>query len=100
MFNRINRKTFFILLVSIVGFTVAYLHYVKKQRLQNIAQYLPTPQAGDVYKVETENSVIYWQVKETAAEGVFFYRSKLSALAASDIFLKQFDSSDVIRFSK
>ncbi len=100
MYTRINRKTMLILFLSVLGFVVIYLYYVKQQRQQAIATYLPNPQTGDIYKVATENSVVYWQVKETSGGAVFFYRSLFSASAASDILLNHFDSSNVFRYSK
>src|SRR6266481_610963 len=96
----IKRKKLVIILLSVIGFTVIYLYNVKQQRQQSIAAYLPNPQTGDIYKVETDNTVFYWQVKETSGEGVFFYRSMLGSSAASDIYLRHFDTDNVFRYSK
>jgi len=100
MFKRVNRKTFLILLLCITGFTAVYLYYVKKQRQEAIASYLPRPLVGDIYKMEAANAVFYLQVKEVKADAVYFYRSRLDAWAASDILLNQFDSSTVVPYGK
>ena len=70
-----------------------------------MARYLPQPLPGDIYKMESKTSstgriAFYLQVKEAAGESVFFYRSIMNTLAPNDIFLKRFDSTQTLRFSK
>ncbi|HEY4149071.1 MAG TPA: hypothetical protein VGM41_09085 [Chitinophagaceae bacterium] len=96
----INKKALYILFGGILVFTFVYLYYVKQQRQEAIARYLPDPQKGDIYKIKQEGAVFYLQVKTVAGGSVFFYHGAISAYAASDILLKHFDSTDVIHYDK
>ena len=42
--------------LCVIAFTVAYLYYVKQERNKSISLYLSQPQAGDVYKMESNTS--------------------------------------------
>jgi len=99
------RKNFLILVLCIGAFIAAYLFYVKKERQASVARYLPQPLPGDIYKMERKThaegrTAYYLQVKEVSAQGVYFYPSQMTAWAPTDIFLKHFDSTEVIRYSK
>ncbi len=96
----ISKKTLYIVFGGILVFTFVYLYYVKKERQEAIARYLPDPQKGDIYKIRQDGSVFYLQVKTVTGASVFFYRSIASAWAASDILLKHFDSTEVIHYDK
>src|SRR5882672_4652374 len=97
-------KKMLIIALSVIAFTVVYLYYVKQGRNQSISLYLPQPQAGDVYKMESNTSEgqisFYLKVKEVAAEGVYFYLSRATSNVATDIFLNHFDSTETIRYGK
>ncbi|HSC40057.1 MAG TPA: hypothetical protein VLD19_19370 [Chitinophagaceae bacterium] len=97
-------KKMLLILLSVIAFTVIYLYYVKQDRNKSISLYLSQPQAGDVYKMESNTSEgeisFYLKVKEVAAEGVYFYRSGATSNTANDIFLNHFDSTETIRYGK
>lgn len=100
----ISRKTFFILILSIGGFTAIYLYYVKKQRAASIVSYFPDPKLGDIYKMQKETdegvTVFYLKIKDIGAESIYFYPGRLVAGAIHDSFLKHFDSAETIVFTK
>ena len=101
----VPRKTLLIVFISIVCFTAIYLYFVKQQRQETVARYLPQPLPGDVYKMESKTAstgriAFYLQVKEAAGESVFFYRSIMTNWAPNDIFLNHFDSTELLRYSK
>ena len=93
-----------VIALCVIGFTVAYLYYVKQERNKSISLYLSQPQAGDVYKMESNTSEsqlsFYLKVKEVSAEGVYFYRSRVNSNVADDIFLNHYDSTETIRYPK
>jgi hypothetical protein len=101
----IPRKTALILLLSVGAFIAIYLFFVKKDRQASIARYLPQPLPGDIYKMERKTprqglTAFYLQVNEVSSEAVYFFPSLMSAWAPNDIFLKHFDSTETVRYSR
>ncbi len=77
---------------------------VQQERTDGIKQLFSSPQPGDVYKIRYRDmndnrSVRYFRVAETNEEAVFFYRGKLSGWNVSDVFLNEFDLSEMMSFS-
>ena len=100
----ISRKTFFILILSIGGFTAIYLYYVKKQRAASIISYFPDPKLGDIYKMQKETDegviVFYLKIKDIGAESIYFYPGRISASVIQDTFLNYFDKSETKVYTK
>jgi hypothetical protein len=101
----ISRKNQVILFLSVAALTAVYLFFVKKDRQASIARYLSQPLPGDIYKMERKTRregtvAFYLQVQEVSAEGVYFFPSLMTAWAPNDIFLKHFDSTETVRYSK
>jgi hypothetical protein len=101
----ISRKTFFILLISICGFTAIYLYYVKKERQASIVNYFSNPKIDDIYKMRKETrddgvTIFYLKIKDIGTESIYFYHSRLIAGAMHDSFLKHFDTTEVDVFTK
>jgi len=102
---RINKKTIWITILSVCGFTAAYLYYVKRERAISVHNYVSTPRVGDIYIVEKETPedgqfVYYLKVKGTDEQNIYFYRSKLTAGAPYDVLLSQFDTTKKEQYSK
>lgn len=101
----IPRKNLLILFLSISALVAVYLFYVKKERQASVARYLPQPRPGDIYKMERKTGrqgliAFYLQVQDVTPEAVYFHPSLMAAWAPNDIFLKHFDSTETVRYSR
>lgn len=81
-----------------------YVRNIQQERTDGIAQLFSNPQAGDIYKIRyydlnNNRTVRYFRVAETNEEAVFFYRGKLGGWNVSDVFLNEFDLSEMMSFS-
>ncbi|MFT3934672.1 MAG: hypothetical protein QM726_13700 [Chitinophagaceae bacterium] len=100
-----NKKKLLYIALTVFVFTAAYLFYVKIDRDNSIKTYLPQPRIGDIYKMQTETSeegviIYYLKVKDVGAQSIYFYQSKTAMIAASDIFLKNFDTTNTQVYSR
>ena len=100
----ISRKSFWILFLSVCGFTAVYLYYVKKDRENSIAHYFPLPQLGDIYKMQhdTRNgiSVYYLKIKDIGQQSIYFYPGRMASTILQDNLMKHFDSTETMVYSK
>ncbi|MBX3257896.1 MAG: hypothetical protein KF862_27445 [Chitinophagaceae bacterium] len=81
-----------------------YIRNVQQERSDSIQLLFAKPQPGDVYKIRYTDlgggrSVRYFKVAEIGEDAVFFYRGKLSGWNVSDVFLSEFDISQLLSFS-
>jgi len=98
-------RNILILTLAIGLFLFFYLRSVNKERKESIELLISQPRMGDIYKISYKNynndrTVRYFRVAEVKEDEVLFYRGKLSAWNASDIFLNEFDLSRMETFSK
>lgn len=105
MYSMISRKTFWIMVLGIAAGTAIYLFEVKQERLASIQSYFPQPRIGDIYKMQRETredavGVFYLKIKDIGSESIYFYGSKLMMGAMHDGFLKQFDTSEIVEYTK
>ena len=99
-----TRKRLWMVILSVIVFTVVYTFYVKKEREAGIKKYLPQPHVGDIYKMQKDTregvAVFYLKVKDIGAQSIYFYPGLSSSGAANDIFLKNFDTTETEVYSR
>ena len=101
----ISRKTLGIVALSVCALSASSLYYTKKDREASVKKYFNSPQVGDIYKMKRDTredgvSVFYLKIKDIGQESIYFYRSRMTAGALNDTFLKQFDTTETVVLSK
>jgi hypothetical protein len=101
----ISRKRLLIVFLSVCGFTVVYLYYVKQERQASVAKYFPHPQTGDIYKMRKDTrgegvTMFYLRIKDIGEQSIYFYPSRMETSVVSDVFLKHFDTTQTEVFTK
>jgi hypothetical protein len=92
----LTRKTYLVLIVSIVAFTALYLYYIKIERQQSIEKYFDNPKVGDIYKLQEyddsgDKRVYYLKLVKVDEKGLVFSPGKWEASSSNDYLLKHFD---------
>lgn len=92
----VNKKAFWIVVITIVILTPAYLFYVKKERAGSVKTLSVQPQVGDIYKMRQDTPedgefVFYLKIVKIDGENISFIRSKLTTSMPNDALLEQFD---------
>ncbi len=101
----LRKQRIWTIVISVCVFTAVYLYYVKLDREASIKKYLPMPRIGDIYKMQRETYdngvyVFYLKVKDIGEQSIYFSKSRTSMMASSDIFLKDFDTTNTEVLSK
>lgn len=98
-------KRLIVLVIAMGLFLFLYVQNINNDRSENIQQFFKVPEPGDIYKIrykdeDNNTTVRYFKVAEQNEESVFFYRGRLSAWNLSDVFLDDYDTEQMTRFSK
>ncbi|MEP6750013.1 MAG: hypothetical protein ABJB86_19900 [Bacteroidota bacterium] len=101
----ISRKRLLIVFLSVCGFTIVYLYYVKQARQASIAKYFSHPQLGDIYKMRKDTraegvTMFYLRIKDIGEQSIYFYPSRMQTGAVSDVFLNHFDTTGTEVYTK
>lgn len=97
-------RTLLFLLLGIGGFLAFYISYVKKERKESVQRYVVNPKIGDVYKMQFENdegsAVTYYKINDIGKEAIYFYPGYNSSDRINDSFLRHFDTTQTVVFSR
>jgi hypothetical protein len=90
------RRKFLYLIIGISVFLAAYLYYVKTERAQSVERYFNQPQAGDIYKIKSDDEegdsyVTYWKVMQVGERGLVFAPGRFQTWSSVDYLQKHFN---------